>query len=66
MGLIDTDAQVRYGVLTSLDPTFDNHLAQAESLENLFVALQDEEFRIREVISFYQQTRPGISFKTSS
>ncbi|XP_066259712.1 serine/threonine-protein kinase mTor [Euwallacea similis] len=52
VGLIDSEAQVRYGVLTSLDPTFDHHLAQAESLEALFIALQDEEFRIREVALF--------------
>ncbi|CAG9773619.1 unnamed protein product [Ceutorhynchus assimilis] len=52
VGLIDSDAQVRYGVLTSLDPTFDDHLAQQDSLEFLFVALQDEEFKIREVTLF--------------
>ncbi|KAH1016334.1 serine/threonine-protein kinase Tor isoform X2 [Dendroctonus ponderosae] len=49
VALIDSEAQVRYGVLTSLDPTFDHHLAKAKSLESLFIALQDEEFRIREV-----------------
>ncbi|CAG9812455.1 unnamed protein product [Phaedon cochleariae] len=52
VGLTDTDPGVRRGVLVSLDPTFDNHLAQAESLGALFVALQDEVFEIREVALF--------------
>ncbi|XP_063917186.1 serine/threonine-protein kinase mTOR isoform X2 [Zophobas morio] len=52
VGLTDTDPNVRYGVLISLDRTFDNHLAQAESLSALFVALQDEMFEIREVALF--------------
>ncbi|XP_050299177.1 serine/threonine-protein kinase Tor [Anthonomus grandis grandis] len=49
VGLIDNDAQVRYAVLASLDTTFDEQLSQAEYLDALFIALQDEEFRIREV-----------------
>lgn len=52
VGLTDTDPNVRYGVLISLDRTFDGHLAQAESLSALFVALQDEMFEIREVALF--------------
>lgn len=49
VGLTDTESKVRYGVFVSLDCTFDEHLAQAESLGALFVALQDEVFEIREV-----------------
>lgn len=48
VGMTDTDADVRFWVLVSLDQTFDNHLAQAESLGALFVALHDEVFEIRE------------------
>lgn len=48
VGMTDTDADVRFWVLVSLDVTFDNHLAQAESLGALFVALHDEVFEIRE------------------
>ncbi|XP_060521647.1 serine/threonine-protein kinase mTor [Cylas formicarius] len=52
VGLTDSEVQVRYGVLTSLDSTFDRYLAQPESIEALFIALQDEEFKIREVSMF--------------
>ncbi|KAJ8946331.1 hypothetical protein NQ318_004221 [Aromia moschata] len=52
VGLTDTEPTVRRGVLVSLDPTFDHHLAQAESLGALFIALQDEVFEIREVALF--------------
>ncbi|CAH0563403.1 unnamed protein product [Brassicogethes aeneus] len=52
VGLTDTEASVRYGVLVSLDSTFDHHLAQAESLGALFISLQDEKFEIREVALF--------------
>ncbi|GFS99116.1 hypothetical protein TNCV_822421 [Trichonephila clavipes] len=40
---------VRYSVLASLDEKFDPHLAQAENLNALFVALNDEMFEIREL-----------------
>lgn len=42
VGMTDTDWDVRFWVLMSLDRTFDNHLAQAESLSALFIALDDE------------------------
>lgn len=48
VGITDTDPDVRFWVLVSLDRTFDNYLAQAESLSALFVALHDEVFEIRE------------------
>lgn len=36
------DSDIRYCVLSSLDERFDAHLAQAENLSALFVALNDE------------------------
>ena len=47
--LICTDPDIRYCVLFSLDDRFDPHLAQAENLAALFVALNDEVFEIREL-----------------
>ena len=49
VGITDEDSDIRFCVLSSLDERFDSHLAQAECLEQLFVALNDEEFEIREV-----------------
>lgn len=49
MGVTDTDSDVRYSVLASLDERFDNHLAQAENFSALFVCLNDEVFEIREL-----------------
>lgn len=43
------DPDIRYCVLASLDERFDTHLAQAENLQALFVALNDEVFEIREL-----------------
>ncbi|XP_034935910.1 serine/threonine-protein kinase mTOR [Chelonus insularis] len=49
VGITDTDPDVRISVLASLDDTFDIHLAQAESLSALFIAMNDEIFEIREL-----------------
>ncbi|CAJ0932770.1 unnamed protein product [Ranitomeya imitator] len=49
VGITDPDPDIRYCVLASLDERFDSHLAQAESLQALFVALNDEVFEIREL-----------------
>jgi len=43
-----SEAEVRFLVLVSLDEKFDPHLAQAENLSALFIALKDEVFEIRE------------------
>lgn len=43
------DPEVRYWVLESLDSSFDQHLAQAENLGALLVAMNDEVFDIREL-----------------
>ncbi|XP_027052994.1 serine/threonine-protein kinase mTOR [Pocillopora verrucosa] len=48
VGITDPDPDIRFCVLSSLDERFDAHLAQAENLSALFVALNDEEFEIRE------------------
>ena len=40
--LILADSDIRFCVLSSLDERFDAHLAQAENLSALFVALNDE------------------------
>ncbi|XP_066601544.1 serine/threonine-protein kinase mTOR [Prorops nasuta] len=49
VGITDTDPDVRFWVLASLDDTFDIHLAQAENLSALFIAMNDEVFEIREL-----------------
>ncbi len=49
VALFVSDADVRYCVLLSLDEKFDPHLAQAENLAALFIALHDEVFEIREL-----------------
>ncbi|XP_048736860.2 serine/threonine-protein kinase mTOR-like [Ostrea edulis] len=49
VGITDTDSDIRYCVLVSMDDRFDPHLAQAENLSALFVALNDEVFEIREL-----------------
>jgi len=43
------EPEVRFCVLISLDEKFDPHLAQAENLAALFIALNDEVFEIREL-----------------
>lgn len=47
--ITDGDADVRLSVLESLNDCFDFHLAQAENLSALFIALNDEHFEIREL-----------------
>ncbi|XP_048250308.1 serine/threonine-protein kinase mTOR-like isoform X1 [Haliotis rufescens] len=49
VGITDSDADIRYCVLAALDERFDPHLAQAENLSALFVALNDEAYEIREL-----------------
>ena len=49
VGITDLDPDIRYCVMSCLDDVFDLHLAQAENLSALFVALNDEQFEIREL-----------------
>ena len=46
--LTSTDPGIRKTVLLSLDARFDRHLAKAENVRSLFLALNDEVFTIRE------------------
>lgn len=48
VGIADPDADIRRTVLDSLDARFDRHLARAENVRTLFLALNDEVFAIRE------------------
>lgn len=49
VAVTDVDPQVRYTVLSMLDERFDDHLAQAENLNALFLCLNDEIFEISEL-----------------
>ncbi|KAI9303923.1 armadillo-type protein [Cunninghamella echinulata] len=49
VGIADPDASIRETVLSSLDVRFDRHLAQADNVRSLFIALNDEVFTIREI-----------------
>lgn len=48
VGIADPDPIIRQTVMASLDGRFDRHLAQAENVRSLFIALNDEVFAIRE------------------
>jgi FKBP12-rapamycin complex-associated protein len=48
VGIADPDSIIRQTVMASLDERFDRHLAQAENVRSLFIALNDEVFAIRE------------------
>ncbi|KAI9656704.1 MAG: phosphatidylinositol kinase- protein kinase tor1 [Trizodia sp. TS-e1964] len=48
VGVADADPDIRRTVLLSLDPRFDSHLAKPENVRSLFLALNDENFAIRE------------------
>ena len=49
VGITDRDSDIRLCVMDCLNECFDNHLAQPENLTALFVALNDEQFEIREL-----------------
>ncbi|KAK0553866.1 phosphatidylinositol kinase- protein kinase tor1 [Tilletia horrida] len=48
VGIADPDPRLRYLVLQHLEG-FDRHLAQAEYIRSLFIALNDEDFNVREI-----------------
>ncbi|KAK4570311.1 phosphatidylinositol kinase- protein kinase tor1 [Recurvomyces mirabilis] len=48
VGVADSQPDIRQTVLVSLDARFDRHLAKAENVRTLFLALNDERFPIRE------------------
>ena len=45
----DTEPKIRLAVLSTLHERFDKHLAQAENVRSLFIALNDEHFENRMV-----------------
>ncbi|KAI0091642.1 phosphatidylinositol 3-kinase [Irpex rosettiformis] len=47
VGIADPDPSIRHAVLSSLHERFDKHLAQAENVRSLFIALNDEVFENR-------------------
>ncbi|PPQ67890.1 hypothetical protein CVT26_007090, partial [Gymnopilus dilepis] len=47
VAIADPDASIRQTVLSSLHERFDKHLAQAENVRSLFIALNDEVFENR-------------------
>ncbi|KAF8637601.1 hypothetical protein AX17_002670 [Amanita inopinata Kibby_2008] len=47
VGIADPVADIRHTVLSSLHERFDKHLAQAENVRSLFIALNDEAFENR-------------------
>jgi serine/threonine-protein kinase mTOR len=49
LGISDPDPAIRRTVLENLDSRLDNYLADSENLRSLFIALNDEEFVIREL-----------------
>lgn len=49
IAIADPDADLRLTVLMTFDQRFDRHLAQAEYVRSLFIALNDEQFAVREV-----------------
>ncbi|KAF9437779.1 phosphatidylinositol kinase- protein kinase tor1 [Entomortierella beljakovae] len=49
VGIADPESSIRRTILTSLDERFDRHLAKAENIRSLFIALNDEVFEIREL-----------------
>ncbi|KAF9172143.1 phosphatidylinositol kinase- protein kinase tor1 [Mortierella sp. AD011] len=49
VGIADPESSIRRTILTSLDERFDHHLAKAENVRSLFIALNDEKFDIREL-----------------
>ena len=48
VGVADSQADIRLTVISSLDARFDRHLAKAENVRTLFLALNDEKFAIRQ------------------
>ena len=49
VGITDPNPGIRRVVLENLDEKFDRHLAQAEDIRCLFIALNDEVFQNREL-----------------
>ncbi|OBZ74140.1 Phosphatidylinositol 3-kinase tor2 [Grifola frondosa] len=50
VAIADPDASIRQTVLSSLHERFDKHLAQAENVRSLFIAVNDEVFENRIIV----------------
>ncbi|SCZ93158.1 BZ3500_MvSof-1268-A1-R1_Chr6-2g08497 [Microbotryum saponariae] len=48
LAIADPDPSIRQATISHLDPNFDRHLAQADCVRSLFIALNDEVYAIRE------------------
>jgi len=48
VGITDSDPSIRSALLSSLDYRFDHYLALSDNLRALFIALNDEDFAVRE------------------
>lgn len=48
VAVADTDPDIRRTVLSALDPRFDKHLAKPENIRSLFLAINDQDFEVRE------------------
>ena len=46
VGTADTSASIRHTVISSLDERFDSYLEQPENLKSLFIAVNDETFKV--------------------
>ncbi|KAL7715068.1 Serine/threonine-protein kinase TOR [Entamoeba marina] len=52
-GLSDLNSGIRYTIMSHLDDRFDYYLSQTTNIQKLFIALNDESFKIRQQINFY-------------
>jgi len=50
VGISDPEPSIRLTVLKALDSRYDYYLAQAQCIRSLFIAVNDENFEIREVV----------------
>ena len=46
----DTDSAIRYTILLHLDGRFDYYLSQKENIQKLFIAMNDESFKVRQQV----------------
>ena len=48
--LSETDAEIRYTIMNHLDGRFDYYLSQKENIQKLFIAMNDESFKVRQQV----------------
>ena len=64
LAIADRDAMVRKTAIAALKPPFDQDLAQVKMLRRLFVALNDEDFEIRDGVSLLRGVLRGATRHT--